>query len=193
MSPQAAPEGSNVTNRLAGMPAVVSAICLTLALITPTAPATAAVNTATSSIPVNPAQAIEMHATANCIAAEGRCAFDTAANLRGPEGVIGFPGDTYGRQSTTLRTMDRRVYINFDYDLTNTRSFKSPTDVVFQTVFFGGGPPEKFTWRGNAFPVDARTGQPRTDVPLIVCSHIQVVYAGVNLTTPDACAQAAFS
>jgi hypothetical protein len=193
MSPQAAPEGSNVTNRLAGMLAVISAICLTLALITPTAPATAAVNTANSSIPVNPAQSIEMHATANCIAAEGRCAFDTAANLRAPEGVIGFPGDFYGRQSTTLRTMDRNVYINFDYDLVNTRSFKSPTDVVFQTVFFGGGPPEKFTWHGNAFPVDARTGQPRTDVPLIVCAHIQAVYSGVNLTTPDACAQASFS
>jgi hypothetical protein len=193
MSPQAAREGSNVTNRLAGMLAVISAIWLSLALVTPIAPSTAAVNTADASIPVNPAQSIEMHATANCIAAEGRCAFNTAANLRAPEGVIGFPGDTYGRQSTTLRTMDRTVYINFDYDLTNTRSFKSLTDVVFQTVFFGGGPPEKFTWRGNAFPVDSRTGQPRTDVPLIVCSHIQIVYAGVNLTTPDACAQASFS
>ena len=44
-----------------------------------------------------------------------------------------------------------------------------------------------------AHTVDARTGQPRTDVPLIVCAHIQAVYSGVNLTTPDACAQAAFS
>ncbi len=190
--PFAAPKGATV-NRLAGMLAVISATWLSLALITPIAPSMAAVNTADSSIPVNPAQSLEMHVTANCITAEGRCAFNTGANLRAPEGVIGFPGDTYGRQSTTLRTMDRSVYINFDYDLTNTRSFKSLTDVVFQTVFFGGGPPEKFTWRGNAFPVDARTGQPRTDVPLIVCAHIQVVYAGVNLTTPDACAQAAFS
>ena len=179
--------------RLTGMLAVIAAIWLTLALVTPTAPSMAAIDTANSSIPVNPAQSIEMHATANCVTAEGTCYFDTAANLRAPEGVIGFPGDTYGRQSTTLRTMDRSVYINFNYDMTNTRSFKSLTDVVFQTVFFGGGPPEKFTWRGQAYPVDSRTGQPRTDVPLIVCSHIQVVYAGVNLTTPDACAQAAFS
>jgi hypothetical protein len=182
-----------VTKRSAGALAAISATWLTLALVAPTAPSSAAVNTADSSIPVNPGTSLEMHSTANCIAAEGRCAFNTAANLRAPEGVIGFPGETYGRQTTTLRTMDRSVYINFDYDLTNTRSFKSLTDVEFQTVFFGGGPPEKFTWRGNAFPVDARTGQPRTDVPLIVCSHIQVVYAGVNLTTPDACAQAAFS
>ncbi len=57
--------------------------------------------------------------------------FNTAANLRAPEGVIGFPGDMYGRQTTTLRTMDRSVYINFDFDLTNTRSFKSLTDVEF--------------------------------------------------------------
>lgn len=181
-------------NRLAGMLAVISAIWLTLALITPTAPSSAAVNTADSSIPVNPGTSLEMHSTANCVAAEATCYFETAANLRAPEGVIGFPGDTYGRQTTTLRTMDRNVYINFNYNMFNTRSFKSPTDVVFQTVFFGGGPPDKFTWRGNAaYPVDARTGQPRTDVPLIVCAHIQVVYAGVNLTTPDACAQAAFS
>jgi hypothetical protein len=177
-----------MTKRLTGMLAVVSAVWLTLTLVAPAAPATAAVDTKTSSI-----QNIDMRVTANCVTAEGTCYFDTGASMRGPDGVIGFPGDTYGRQSTTLRTMDRGVYINFNYDMNNTRSFKSPTDVVFQTVFFGGGPPEKFTWRGQAYPTDWRTGGPRTDVPLIVCSHIQIVYAGVNLTTPDACAQAAFS
>lgn len=193
MSQPAAPEGSNVTNRFAGMLAVISSIWLTLTLVTSAGPANAAIDTANSSIPVNPAQSLEMHVTANCVAAEGTCYFDTAANLRAPEGVIGFPGELWARQSTTVRTMDRSVYINFNYDMTNTRSFKSPTDVVFTTIFFGGGPPEKFTWRGQAYPVDWRTGAPRTDVPLIVCSHIQVVYAGVNLTSPDACAQAAFS
>ena len=179
--------------RLADALVAISATWLALALVTPTPLSSAALDTADSSIPVDPVTTLEMHATANCIAAEAKCFFTTAANLRAPQGVIGFPGDTYGRQTTTLRTMDRSVYINFDYDLTTTRSFKSLTDVEFQTVFFGGGPPEKFTFRGNAFPVDARTGGPRTDVPLIVCAHIQVVYAGVNLTTPDACAQAAFS
>jgi len=38
-----------------------------------------------------------------------------------------------------------------------------------------------------------RTGQPRTDVPVIVCTHIQVVYSGVNITSPSTCAQANFS
>ena len=182
-----------MTKRLTATLAVVSALWLTLALVSPTAPASAAIDTKTSSIPVNPAQSIEMRVTANCVTAEGTCYFDTGASLRAGDAVLGFPGDTYGRQSTTLRTMDRTVYINFNYDMNNTRSFKSPTDVVFQTVFFGGGPPEKFTWRGQAYPTDWRTGGPRTDVPLIVCSHIQIVYAGVNLTTPDACAVASFS
>jgi hypothetical protein len=52
---------------------------------------------------------------------------------------------------------------------------------------------EKFQFHGNAWPTDWSTGQPRTDSDFIVCTHIQVVYAGVNLTSPDACAQTAFS
>ena len=153
----------------------------------------AALDTADSSIPVDPVATLEMHVTANCIAAQANCLFNTAANLRTPEGVIGFPGDLWGRQTTTLRTMDRTVYLNSDFDAPNTRLFKSLTDVELTTVYLGGGPPEKFTLRGNTWPADWRTGGPRTDVPLIVCANIQVVYAGVNLTSPDACAQAAFS
>ena len=38
-----------------------------------------------------------------------------------------------------------------------------------------------------------QTGQPKTDADYIVCSHIQVVYNGVNITTPDACAQTTYS
>lgn len=162
-------------------------------LVGPVPQAMAAVDTAVATIPVNAAQTLEMAVTANCITAEAKCLFNTQANLRAPEGVLGFPGDLWARQTTTLRTMDRGVYVHFTFDAPNTRSFKSLTDVEFTTIYFGGGPPEKFVFRGNAWPVDQRTGAPRTDVPLIVCSHIQVVYAGVNLTSPDACAQAAFS
>ncbi|BBY45475.1 hypothetical protein A5765_08700 [Mycolicibacterium celeriflavum] len=177
--------------RCAGVLAVVSAMWLAVALVAPTA--SAAVDTADVSIPVDPATSLEMHSTANCIAAEAKCLFDARANLRRGPDILGFPGDLWARQTTTLRTMDRGVYINFNFDAPNTRSFKSLTDVEFTTIYFGGGPPEKFQFRGIAWPVDARTGGPRTDVPLIVCSHIQVVYAGVNVTSPDACAQAAFS
>lgn len=164
-----------------------------MTLVSPMPSAAAAVDTKVATIPVNAAQTLEMAATANCIKAEARCVVNTQANLRAPEGVIGFPGDLWARQTTTLRTMDRSVYINFSFKTPNTRSFKSLTDVEFTTIYFGGGPPEKYRFGEDVWPVDWRTGQPRTDVPLIVCSHIQVVYAGVNLTSPGACAQAAFS
>lgn len=187
-------KGSNVTNRLTGVAAAISAVLLALTLMAPTPTADAAVDTADSSIPVDPGTNLEMHATANCIAAEAKCLFDARANLRRGPDVLGFPGDLWARQTTTLRTMDRGVYVgNFNFDAPNTRSFKSLTDVEFTTIYFGGGPPEKFQLRGIAWPVDQRTGAPRTDVPLIVCSHIQVVYSGVNITSPDACAQASFS
>ena len=179
--------------RLAGAFVAISATVLTLAFITPTAVSSAALDTADSSIPANPADTIQMHVTANCITAEARCLFDTVANLRTPTGVIGFPGDLYARQNVTLRTMDRSVYINSNVATPNTRIFKSLTDNEISTVYFGGGPPDRVSLHGVAWPIDSYTGRPRTDVPLIVCSYIQVVYAGVNLTTPNACAQAAFS
>ncbi len=172
---------------------VFSLTWLTLALATPIPMSPAAVDTVHSSIPVDPATTLEMHVTANCIAAEVNCLFNTRANLLRPEGPVGFPGDLWARQTTTLRTMDRSVYLNFDFDAPNTRSFKSLTDVEFTTIYFGGGPPEKFQFRGNAWPVDWSTGQPRTDTSIIVCSHIQVVYAGVNITSPDACAWTSFN
>ena len=50
-----------------------------------------------------------MHSTANCVKAEANCYFTTAANLRTPEGPIGFPDDLWARQTTTVRTMDRTV------------------------------------------------------------------------------------
>ena len=83
--------------------------------------------------------------------------------------------------------------LNSNVETPNTRLFKSLTDVEMSTVYFGGGPPERFTLRGNTWPTDWRHRPAQDRRPLIVCSHIQVVYAGVNLTSPDACAQASFS
>jgi len=179
--------------RLSGLLGAIAAAWLTLALVAPTPVATAAIETANASIPVDPATSLEMQVSANCIAAEGTCFFDTSANLRGPHGITGFPGDLWARQTTTLRTMDRSVYVDAKSTAPDTRMFKSLTDVEFTTIYFGGGPPERFRLHGQSWPVDSRTGTPRTDVPLIVCAHIQVVYSGVNITSPDACAQAAFS
>jgi hypothetical protein len=176
--------------------ATIAAFCattwLTLACLTPMAVSSAAQDTATASIPVDPVVTLEMHTTANCVLADNQCYFTTAANLRGPDGPIPFPGDFYGRQSTTLRSMDRNMYFDSDFNAPNTRMFKSITDTEFATVYGGSGPPEKFMLHASTRTTDWITGRPKTDADVIVCSHIQVVYAGVNLTSPDACAQTTY-
>jgi hypothetical protein len=86
------------------------------------------------------------------------------------------------------------VYVaDSDFSAPNTRMLKSIEDVEFATVYFGGGPPEKFMVHGNTRTVDWSTGQPRTDAGYIACAHIQIVYGGVNLTSPDACAQTTYA
>lgn len=182
-----------MTNRLAAILAAISATWLTLAFVTPMPVSSAAVDTADASIPVDAVTTLEMHTTANCVRAENNCYFTAGANLRTPEGPIGFPNDLWARQTTTLRTMHRDVYVDSDFDAPNTRMFKSITDVEFTTIYFGGGPVDKYQIHGNSWLVDWRTGLPRPDSDYIVCAHIQVVYAGVNLTSPDACAQTTFS
>jgi hypothetical protein len=180
--------------RLAGSLAAVSAMLLTFAVISPTAESSAAENTATTSIAVDDVTSIEMHVTANCVKADNQCYFTTSANLRNPEGPIPFPDDVYGRQNTTVRSTNRMVYVaDSDFDAANTRMLKSIGDVEFATVYLGGGPPEKFMLHGNTRTVDWSTGQPRTDAGYIACAFIQVVYGGVNLTTPTACAQTTYS
>ena len=169
--------------RLTGSLVALSAILLTLGALTPAPESAAATKTATSSIPIDPTTTLEMHATANCVKAENQCYFDTAANLRGADGAyIPFPDDVYGRQNTTLRSSNRLVYLDSDFNAANTRMMKSIGPVELPTVFFGGGPPEKFMVHGNTRTVDWSTGQPKTDADYIVCAHIQIVYGGVNLT-----------
>jgi hypothetical protein len=185
--------GGRIVKRFASVLSVVSATWLTLTLFTPAATSVAAVNAANASIPVDPATTLEVHATANCVTAEANCFFKVSANLLRPEGPVGFPNDLWGRQTTTLRTSHRDVYVDSDFDAPNTRMFKSITDVEFTTIYFGGGPVEKYQLNGNSWLVDWSTGLPRTDSDYIVCTHIQVVYAGVNLTSPDACAWTDFS
>lgn len=163
-----------------------------LAFVTPTAISSAAQDTATASIPVDATTSVEIHTTANCVAADAQCYFTARANLLTPEGPTGFPPQFYARQNTTLRSMDRNLYLDSDFNAPNTRLFKSLTDVELSTVYFDGGPPEKFTVVGNTWTTDWYTGKPKLDADYIVCSYIQVVYGGVNLTTPTACAQTTY-
>jgi hypothetical protein len=178
--------------RFAAIAALFSATWLTLALVTPMASSSAAEDTATSSIPVDPVVSLEMHTTANCVIADNQCYFTTAANLRGPDGPIPFPWDFYARQTTTVRSMDRDVYMDSDFNAPNTRMFKSINDTEYATVYAGSGPPEKFMLHGSTRTTDWASGRPKTDADYIVCAHIQVVYGGVNLTSPDACAQTTY-
>lgn len=178
--------------RFASISALISATWLTLALVTPITVASAAEDTATASIPIDEFTTLEIHTNANCVRADNQCYFRSSANLRTPEGVTGFPPQFYARQNTTLRSSSRMVYLDSDFDAPNTRMMKSIGPVEFPTVYFDGGPPEKFVVHGNTRTTDWATGQPKLDADYIVCSFIQVVYANVNLTTPTACAQTTY-
>jgi hypothetical protein len=171
----------------AGIAALGSATLLTAALVT-SGPASAAENAATASIPVDDVTTLEVHANANCVKADGQCYFTSSANLLTPDGPTGFPPQFYARQNTTVRSMDRLVYLDSDFQAPNTRMFKSIGSVEFSTVYYDGGPPEKFTLHGNTRTTDWSTGRPKLDANFIACTYIQVVYANINLTSPTACA-----
>jgi hypothetical protein len=190
-------------NRLTA--ASAAAALLTAALAHP-ASATAASNSATTSIPVDPATQIEMHVNADC--AGTRCTFNTTANLLTPDGPTGFPGDAWSRQTITLRSSARSVWQEATYsapsgmprdnkgqnhDNVLSKLYKSLDDVEISITTFGGGPIERYTIDGESVPTDWRSGQPNTSANFIACSQIQVVYGGVNLTTPSACATTTFS
>jgi len=185
-----------------------SAAALMIAVLAQPASAAAAANSAVTSIPVDPATQIEMHVTANCVQADGRCTFNTTANLLTPDGPTGFPGDAWARQTITLRSSDRNVWQEATYsapsgmprdnkgqnhDNVLSKLYKSLSDVKISITTFGGGPIERFQIDGESVPTDWHTGQPNTKANFIACSQIQVVYGGVNLTTPTACAQTTFS
>lgn len=179
-----------------------TAAALLAAVLAQPASANAATNTAQGSIPVDAATQLEMHVTADCVG--GRCTFNTSANLMTPGGPTGFPGDTWARQTVTLRSTDRDVWQEASYSAPAgmprelkganhnnvvSRMLKSLSNVQISATYFGGGPIERFRIDGESVQTDWGTGQPRPDAAFIACSHIQVVYGGVNLTSPDVCAQ----
>lgn len=141
----------------------------------------------------------------------GPCFFNTQVNLLTPDGPpVGLPGDTWARQTVTVRSTDRDVYQNAWYsappagmprelkganhDNVLSKAYKSITDYQISVTYFGGGPMERFAVDGDSVQTDWRTGQPNLKAGFIVCSDIQVVFGGgVNVTTPSACAQTTFS
>lgn len=192
--------------RLAKASAVALAPML-MAALAGTPAATAASNTAVSSINVDPATQIQMHVTANCDAGQNRCFYNTSANLLTPSGPTGFPRDTWARQTVTLRSDSQDIWQEAWYsapsgtprelkganhDNVLSRMLKSLREVEVSVTYFGGGPITRFTTDGDSVPTAWTTGLPAKGSQFIVCSQIQVVYEGVNLTTPSACAQTTF-
>jgi hypothetical protein len=182
-------------------------VILAAALSAQPASATAASDSGMSSFPVDPVTQLEMHVNADCVAAESRCYFDTQANLLTPTGPTGFPGEFWARQTITLRSNDRNVWQEAEYSAPGgmpretkganhnnvlSRMLKNPSGVEISVTYFGGGPLERFRVDGSSVPTDWATGRPNTAADFIVCSQIQVVYGGHNLTTRGACGQTAF-
>lgn len=163
-----------------------------LALL-PGAVSSAASNTATTLFPLDGPNQLETHTTLDCFKAGGFCNFVAGADMRTPDGVTGFPNDLWARQTTEVRSSNRMAYLDAHAAGQNERVNKAMGNDEITTVYFGGGPPDKYQTTGRIDSTDWGTGQPKTDVNVIVCTHIQVVYTGVNITSPSTCAQTTFS
>jgi hypothetical protein len=157
----------------------------------PVAPA--ATNTATSLIPLNDGSQLETRATLDCHAGNGSCDFTVGAGRRTGDVLDGFPHDLWSRQSTDIRSMDRTLYLDVHATAQYDRVFKEGGNDNVTTIYMGEGPLAKYQTTGRIDATDWHTGQPRTNVPVIMCTHIQVVYGGNNITSPSTCAQAKFS
>jgi hypothetical protein len=178
------------TARSAAAAALLTAM-LILALITP-AVAPAASDNTDSSFPLPDGTQLEVHTTANCVSAERQCYFTASANRRAGDRVEGFPAGLWARQTTTIRSSDRLNWLETQVVADNTRVYKAGGKREITTIYFGGGPPEKYRVTGTTQPTDFTTGQPMLDADYIVCAWIQVVYPGVNITSPETCAQTTF-
>jgi hypothetical protein len=171
---------------------VVAALLLAAGLVVP-GKASAAANTRDSSFPLPDGTQLQMHVTANCVLADKQCYFTTQADRATADGVQGFPDDLWARQTTTIRSSSQLNYMETQVVAANTRQYKEGNRREITTIYFGGGPPDKYQVTGTTQPTDLATGQPKLDSDYIACAWIQVVYSGVNITSPDTCAQTTFS
>jgi hypothetical protein len=155
----------------------------------PTPTAGAGDNTATTLFPVDEATQIETHSFVNCHGG-GNCDFVAGADLRTPDGPTGFPPGLWARQTTEIRSNNRLAYLDAHATSQFERVHKEGGTDTITTVYFGEGPPDKYQTTGVINSVSWATGQPMSANTLVyVCTHMQVVYSGVNLTTPSTCAQ----
>lgn len=181
--------------RLLTAPAGIGLALASVLALTPPAIGAAATSSKETLFPVNggPDQ-LQTHSWLEC----GRpptCNFSAGITLLTPEGPTGFPGDLWARQSTEIRPTKRSTYLDVHADGGPfTKVFKegSTGSATITTIYNGAGAPEKYLTNGIIDVWQTSTGQPDLDAGVIVCAHVQVVYAGVNLTTPDTCTQTKF-
>jgi hypothetical protein len=143
-------------------------------LPTPIAPA--ASNTATTLFPLDGPNQLETHTFLNCFKSDGHCDFIAGADMRTPDGVTGFPPSLWARQTTEIRSTNRLAYLDAHATGQSERVMKAMGSDEVTTVYFGEGPQDKYQTTGR-----------------IVCTHIQVVYTGVNTSSPSTCVQTTFS
>jgi hypothetical protein len=153
----------------------------------------AASDTGDTSFPLPDGTSLEVHVTANCPLADKQCYFTVQANRRSGEAIDGFPGDLWARQTTTIRSSNRLNNLETQVVADNTRQYKEMGRREITTIYFGGGPPERYIISGQTQPTNWQTGLPMLDADYIICAEIQVVYSGVNITSPSTCAQTTFS
>src|ERR1700742_3974596 len=163
-------------------------------MLASTAIGSAASNTATTLFPLDGPNQLETHAFLNCFKPDGLCDFVVGADMRTPDGgVSGFPSGLWARQTTEIRSSNRMAYLDAHANGEHERVMKSMGSDEITTVYFGEGPPDKYQTPGRIDSADWQTGQPKTDNNVIACTHIQVVYPGVNITSPSTCAVTTFS
>ena len=172
---------------------LICAVVLSICAFTAPGVSGAASNNGDSSFPLPDGTQLEVHITANCVAADKQCYFTAAADRRTDDGVEGFPNDLWARQTTTIRSSNRDDWLETQVVANNTRQYKSAGKREITTIYFGGGGPEKYQVTGQSQPTDISTGQPLLTADYIVCAEIQVVYSGVNITSPSTCARTTFS
>ncbi|OCB33397.1 hypothetical protein A5676_03730 [Mycobacterium malmoense] len=159
----------------------------------PAPAAGAASNTATTLFPLDGPNQLETRTVLNCFKSDGHCDFTAGADMLTPDGVTGFPNGLWARQTTEIRSSNRLAYLDAHATGQYERVMKSMGSDEITTVYMGEGPPEKYQTTGRIDSTDWQTGQPKTDNNVIVCTHIQVVYPGINTTSPSTCAQTTFS
>ncbi|OCB29600.1 hypothetical protein A5675_05165 [Mycobacterium malmoense] len=162
-------------------------------MFAPAPAAGAASNTATTLFPLDGPNQLETRTVLNCFKSDGHCDFTAGADMLTPDGVTGFPNGLWARQTTEIRSSNRLAYLDAHATGQYERVMKSMGSDEITTVYFGEGPPEKYQTTGRIDSTDWQTGQPKTDNNVIVCTHIQVVYPGINTTSPSTCAQTTFS